>query len=86
MYFETGDRICADFRRSGNADHAPVIEYSMGDCDHYCVAFNRILSVYARSTHPDFKQEVQTYIFLAPPSVFTLTDFTFDFHIFGVFL
>ena len=45
MYFETGDRICADFRRSGNADHAPVIEYSMGDCDHYCVAFNRILSV-----------------------------------------
>ena len=43
MYFETGDRICADFRRSGNA--APVIEYSMGDCDHYCVAFNRILSV-----------------------------------------
>ena len=30
MYFETGDRICADFRRSGNADHAPVIEYSMG--------------------------------------------------------
>ena len=41
MYFETGDRICADFRRSGNADHAPVIE----DCDHYCVAFNRILSV-----------------------------------------
>ncbi len=45
MYFETGDRIFADFRRSGNADHAPVIEYSMGDCDHYCVAFNRILSV-----------------------------------------
>ena len=39
MYFETGDRICADFRRSGNADHAPVIEYSMGDCDHYCVCF-----------------------------------------------
>ena len=35
MYFETGDRICADFRRSGNADHAPVIEYSIGDCDHY---------------------------------------------------
>ena len=27
MYFETGDRICADFRCSGNADHAPVIEY-----------------------------------------------------------
>ena len=45
MYFETGDRICADFRCSGNADHAPVIECSMGDCDHYCVAFNRILSV-----------------------------------------
>lgn len=49
MYFETGDRICADFRRSGNADHAPVIEYSMGDCDHYCVAFNRILSVDRKS-------------------------------------
>ena len=29
----------------------------------------------------DFKQDVQTYIFFAPPSVLTLTDFTFDFHI-----
>lgn len=38
---------------------------------------------YALSTRPDFKQEVQTYILFAPPSVFTLTDFTFDFHIFG---
>lgn len=41
---------------------------------------------YARSTRPDLKQDVQTYIFLEPPSVFTLTDFTFDFHIFGDFL
>lgn len=42
---------------------------------------------YARSTLPDFKQDVQTYIFLVfPPSVFTLTDFTLDFHILGVFL
>ena len=40
----------------------------------------------ARSTRPDFRQDVQTYIFLEPPSVLTLTDFTFDFHIFGVFL
>ena len=41
---------------------------------------------YALSTRPDFRHDVQTYIFLEPPSVFTLTDFTFDFHIFGVFL
>ena len=41
---------------------------------------------YARSTRPDLKQDVQTYIFLEPPSVFTLTDFTFVFHIFGDFL
>ena len=46
----------------------------------------QVQTVYARSTRPDFKQDVQTYIFLDPPSVFTLTDFTFDFHIFGVFL
>lgn len=26
------------------------------------------------------------HTFLEPPSVLTLTDFTFDFHIFGVFL
>ena len=39
---------------------------------------------YARSTFPDFKQEVQTYIlFVAPFSVLTRTDFTLDFHIFG---
>ena len=38
-------------------------------------------STYARSTFPDLKQEVHTYIFLAPFSVLTLTDFTFDFHI-----
>lgn len=41
---------------------------------------------YALSTRPDFRHDVQTYIFLEPPSVFTLTDFTFDFHIFGDFL
>lgn len=41
---------------------------------------------YALSTRPDFRHDVQTYIFLEPPSVLTLTDFTFDFHIFGVFL
>ena len=34
----------------------------------------------------DFKQDVQTYIFFAPPSVLTLTDFTFDFHILLDFL
>ena len=36
---------------------------------------------YARSTLPDLKQEVQTYIFLAPPFTFTLTDLMLDFHI-----
>ena len=42
---------------------------------------------YALSTFPDLKQEVHTYILsVAPLSVFTRTDFTFDFHIFGVFL
>ena len=68
MYFETGDRICADFRRSGNADHAPVIEYSMGDCDHYCVAFNRILSVFFwRVKHekktPYLQSKYQAFLF-----------------------
>lgn len=37
---------------------------------------------YALSTKPDLKQEVHTYVFLAPPSaVLILTDFTLDFHI-----
>ena len=36
---------------------------------------------YARSTNPDFKQEVHTYIFFGAPFTRTLTDFTFDFHI-----
>ena len=36
---------------------------------------------YARSTAPLLRQEVQTYIFFAPPSVFTLTDLMFGFHI-----
>ena len=39
------------------------------------------LTNYALSTLPDFKQEVQTYIFFDPPSVLTLTDLIFDFHI-----
>lgn len=44
------------------------------------------VSDYARSTRPDFRQEVHTYIFLDPPSVLTRTDFTLDLHIFGDFL
>jgi len=36
---------------------------------------------YARSTLPDLRQEVQTYIFLAAPLTFTLTDLILDFHI-----
>ncbi len=37
---------------------------------------------YALSTFPDLRQEVHTYIFFAVPlAVFTLTDFTLDFHI-----
>ena len=51
-----------------------------------CLFKYRSLPDYARSTRPDFRQDVQTYIFLDPPSVLTLTDFTFDFHIVGVFL
>ena len=36
---------------------------------------------YARSTAPLLRQEVQTYIFFEPPSVLTLTDLIFGFHI-----
>ncbi len=36
---------------------------------------------YARSTAPERKHLVQTYIFFVPPFTFTLTDFTLDFHI-----
>ena len=36
---------------------------------------------YARSTFPDLKQEVQTYILLEAPFTFTLTDLMLDFHI-----
>ena len=36
---------------------------------------------YARSTQPLFKQEVQTYILLEPPSVFTRTDLTLALYI-----
>ena len=36
---------------------------------------------YALSTFPDLKQEVHTYIFLAPPSTLTFTDLMLDFHI-----
>ena len=45
-----------------------------------------VCRTYALSTFPDFKQDVHTYILFAPPSVLTRTDFTLDFHIFGVFL
>ena len=45
-----------------------------------------VCRTYALSTLPDFKQDVHTYILFAPPSVLTRTDFTLDFHIFGVFL
>ena len=39
-------------------------------------------SNYALSTKTERKQEVHTYVFLAPPSaVLILTDFTLDFHI-----
>jgi hypothetical protein len=36
---------------------------------------------YALSTKPERKQEVHTYIFLAPPFTLTLTDLTFAFQI-----
>lgn len=36
---------------------------------------------YALSTKPERKQEVHTYIFLAPPLTLTLTDLTFAFQI-----
>lgn len=36
---------------------------------------------YALSTLPDFRQDVHTYIFLAPPLTLTFTDLTLDFHI-----
>lgn len=36
---------------------------------------------YARSTLPERRQEVQTYIFFVPPFTFTLTDLRFDFRI-----
>mgnify|MGYP006956715382 FL=1 len=36
---------------------------------------------YARSTKPERRHEVHTYIFLDPPSVLTLTDLTLAFHI-----
>ena len=38
-------------------------------------------SNYALSTKPERKQEVHTYIFLAPPLTLTLTDLTFAFQI-----
>ena len=40
-----------------------------------------ISSNYALSTKPERKQEVHTYIFLAPPLTLTLTDLTFAFQI-----
>ena len=44
-------------------------------------SFDHTAFSYARSTNPDFKQEVHTYIFLGAPFTSTLTDLTFDFHI-----
>lgn len=44
-------------------------------------SFFHISTLYALSTLPDLRQEVQTYIFLEPPSTLTLTDLTLDFHI-----
>ena len=41
---------------------------------------------YALSTNPDLKQEVHTYIFLAPPLTLTFTDLMLDFHILLVLL
>lgn len=41
----------------------------------------KLMSVYARSTFPDLKQEVHTYIFFAAPFTFTFTDLILDFHI-----
>lgn len=38
-------------------------------------------TIYARSTAPERKQDVHTYIFFAPPATFTRTDFTFAFQI-----
>ena len=35
----------------------------------------------ARSTFPERRQEVHTYILFVQPSTLTLTDFTFAFHI-----
>lgn len=39
------------------------------------------ITAYARSTLPERRQEVQTYIFFVPPFTFTLTDLRLDFHI-----
>ena len=44
------------------------------------------LIYYALSTHPDLKQEVHTYVFLATPFTLILTDLTLDFHILFVLL
>ena len=54
--------------------------------NHKISDFFMSVSDYARSTRPDFRQEVHTYIFLDTPSVLTRTDFTLDLHIFGDFL
>ena len=41
----------------------------------------KALLSYALSTLPERRQDVQTYIFLEPPSVLTRTDLMLDFHI-----
>ena len=64
-----------------------VIEYlenmHFEDADvEYFRSLNLFDEDFLISTLPDLKQEVHTYVFLAPPSaVLILTDFTLDFHI-----
>lgn len=45
VYFETGDWLCVDLDRSRDADHASVIQYSVGNYNHYVVTSDRVLSV-----------------------------------------
>ena len=47
-----------------------------------CMLYIQVfITHYALSTFPERKQEVHTYIFLAPPFTLTFTDFTFEFQI-----
>ena len=56
----------------------------LSSCDIYSHSSDSSLKIpdhYALSTKPERKQEVHTYIFLAPPLTLTLTDLTFAFQI-----